>query len=206
MRLPPSSATGVARVRSAERIDRCGVVELMRNRSLFLVPDFGVTRFVCTYCACSLRPLDAIDTPLFAAGWFAGETPQPRARTTVIGCADCVEELAVLQERLLAAWSGATATPSIDPLDALRWVDRLVRALHRIELGVLLPRHARIDCAQLSEHYDVARLDSTLEFEYRLPAPGLAYWFASPMEREGGSVWFVSIRRRVVLCAEVPSQ
>jgi hypothetical protein len=31
-------------------------------------------------------------------------------------------------------------------------------------------------------------------------------WFASPIERAGGSIWFVSIRRQVVFFAVVPPQ
>jgi hypothetical protein len=179
---------------------------VMSQRSFSVVPDLGVFRLVCTYCARSLRPLEIVETPVFGDGWFAGDLQQRRARATVPGCADCAVELVALQERLLAAWSDAPEEAAVDSLDMRRWTDRLVRALHRVELHALLPRHARIDCVRLSEQRDVTRLDCTLEFEYRLPAPGLAYWFASPMTREGGSVWFVSIRRRVVLCAVVPSQ
>jgi hypothetical protein len=175
----------------------------MRNRSFSLVPDLGVTRFVCTYCARSLGRADIVDTPVFDDGWFSVEQQQQRARASVPGCLDCANELAALQERLLAAYDGA-AEPS--PLDVQRWMDRLVRALHRFELRALLPRHARIDGGEVSAHDDLTRLDCELEFEYRLPAPGLAYWFASPLEREGGSIWFVSIRRQVVLFAVVPSQ
>ena len=149
-----------------------------------------------------------VAAPIFATGWSVGalQQQQRRAPPTVPGCADCVDELATLQERLLVAWSGAPATSAVDSLDVQRWGDRLVRALHRFELHTLLPRDARIDCAQLSEQHDVARLDCTLEFEYRLPAPGLAYWFASPIDRAGGSVWFISLCRRVILFAVIPSQ
>ena len=179
----------------------------MSNQSFALVPELGVTRLVCTYCARRLRPFEIVATPIFAAGWSVGaQQQQRRASLKVPGCADCADELATLQERLLVAWSGAPATSAVDSLDVQRWGDRLVRALHRLELRTLLPRDARIDCAQLSEQHDVAHLDCTLEFEYRLPAPGVAYWFASPMERKGGSVWFISIRRRVVLFAVIPSQ
>jgi hypothetical protein len=179
---------------------------VMHNRSFSLVPDLGATRLVCTYCARSVRPHELVESPVFANGWFVGEMWQQRARASVPACTDCAGELVTLQERLLAAWTGATAASLVGSRDVQRWIDRLVRALHRLELHVLLPRHALIDCTQLSDLQDVAYLDCTLEFEYRLPAPGLAYWFASPMEREGGSLWFISIRRRLLLSAVVPSQ
>jgi hypothetical protein len=75
--------------------------------------------------------------------------------------------------------------------------------LHHFELGELLPLDARIRCGQLDEH--AASLDCTPQFRYRLPTSALAYWFASPANRSGDSVWSIAIRELACLVAVVTS-